>query len=562
MKNKRIIEKIISVTLAFCLVFSFSPASAFAQIEAENPQSDELEATQEEQHEVEAGAEAEAEAAPEAPEVAPEAAGVLAPEVVEPSESATAPSEETVSLSFSTTYISMENNPTMSVDGVTYLLESVDGKPTLKLPKSLAATSDIKLATYSAYNKPFLLDADYDYANSMYPVSLHVWEIANVGTAAKPKLKATHLSGLTDVLKYAGCSVRTLEPQGVRLVTSIPESTRSNLIDGDVSGYTLLETGTIVQWTSQVDNASLTWDSTTMRGKAYDRAASRDAVYRNENGVIKYSNVLTGFSDEQCKPLLSLRSYMLLQKDGKNYYLYGGTVTRSIGYIASQNANEFGKGTLGYRFIWKAIHAAYGDALDESLNYVDWDIREHVGNFYQYDDQENSTSLDWGCESVALTDLIIGFGYDLDMDYLYDTYLTHSTWDFVHAYAGDARAKTGIGMVCPPGITDCANRFLVAQGARERAYNMTGNSLDQLLEYIDLGYPVLCWITTKLDDPLLTNLVQEGYRAYGNVHCVCVWGYDETHVKLSDSIFGWVWRDRDTFADIYDKCGRMSVVVL
>jgi hypothetical protein len=37
--------------------------------------------------------------------------------------------------------------------------------------------------------------------------------------------------------------------------------------------------------------------------------------------------------------------------------LYGGTVTRSIYYVAKQNADTYKSGTAGYKFVHKIIDA-------------------------------------------------------------------------------------------------------------------------------------------------------------------------------------------------------------
>ena len=43
----------------------------------------------------------------------------------------------------------------------------------------------------------------------------------------------------------------------------------------------------------------------------------------------------------------------------------GGTVERSIGYIAYQNRNSFGNETEAYEYVWDIIHYVYGDIYDK-----------------------------------------------------------------------------------------------------------------------------------------------------------------------------------------------------
>ena len=44
--------------------------------------------------------------------------------------------------------------------------------------------------------------------------------------------------------------------------------------------------------------------------------------------------------------------------------IYGGTVYRSIGYIAYQNRNAFKTGSEAYNYVWNIIHYVYGDQYD------------------------------------------------------------------------------------------------------------------------------------------------------------------------------------------------------
>ena len=82
--------------------------------------------------------------------------------------------------------------------------------------------------------------------------------------------------------------------------------------------------------------------------------------------MVQYTNVLVGFSNEQCVDDIAMRPYITLRDaDGNTYTLYGGIVNRSIGYIAYQNRGAFTPGTNAYNYIWDIIHFVYGDAYDE-----------------------------------------------------------------------------------------------------------------------------------------------------------------------------------------------------
>ena len=82
--------------------------------------------------------------------------------------------------------------------------------------------------------------------------------------------------------------------------------------------------------------------------------------------LTQYTNVLVGFSDDQCIPDIVMRPYIILSDaEGNQVTLYGGSIYRSIGYIAWQNRNVFQPGSASYDYVWGIIHHVYGDRFDE-----------------------------------------------------------------------------------------------------------------------------------------------------------------------------------------------------
>ena len=72
-----------------------------------------------------------------------------------------------------------------------------------------------------------------------------------------------------------------------------------------------------------------------------------------------------GFQDEHLNKDIAMRPYMKLQDaQGKTVVVYGGTVYRSIGFVAYQNRNAFKPGTASYSYVWGIIHKAYGKQFD------------------------------------------------------------------------------------------------------------------------------------------------------------------------------------------------------
>lgn len=439
-------------------------------------------------------------------------------------------------------------NGHIDIDGVSYPL-SADGA--IELPEPIDAQSPARFATFYVYNDPN--DA---FADTSYPTAMYVWELSY--DVANGIYSSTRLKAFDNALKYAGCSVRAIGKTGIRIVTEVPKPLKSALCGSGSSGYRLLEYGTAVQWDStlQANDDDLTLDTTTLTSSAYNKQTNSDPIYKETSSSVKYTGVLVGFSDEAIKRDLSIRPYMKLVDDtGRVQVLYGGVVHRSIGYIASQNYNAFGKGTVGYNFIWRMIHLKYGEALDAQLGYVNWDIRAHVPELFQ------NPELPWGCESVSLVITLRAMGYNVGKTEIYDSYMSHSSWDYVNAFAGDAYNKTGIGEAYPPAIVAAANRYLATHGAAERAVNLSGASFSTLLEYIDKGYPVLVWTTMYMREPKPWGMSLYGYRPYGNEHCVVMYGHSGG-IQVSDPLSGKVTRDYGAFASLYERCGYYAAVIV
>ena len=60
-----------------------------------------------------------------------------------------------------------------------------------------------------------------------------------------------------------------------------------------------------------------------------------------------------------------MRPYIKLRDEsGTVHTLYGGTVYRSIGYIACQSRSVFSPGSPAYAYVWDLIRNAYGSAFD------------------------------------------------------------------------------------------------------------------------------------------------------------------------------------------------------
>ena len=236
-----------------------------------------------------------------------------------------------------------DGKTTVTVDGKEYPIEEMNGTRYVNLPE----TGDL-LTIYS------FKDGTPTGSCTNYPTGMQVFRI----TRQEGGAKAEEITEFANLLNYAGCSIRLTGTKGIRMITGIGENARTALTGArGLGGYTLEEYGTVVMrgvGTPTLEN-SKSHNFAYKKGKA-------DPIFSRANGMIQYTNILVGFSLEDCKDTLTLRPYIKLKDTttGETVTLYGGCVSRSIGYIAKQNENTYKPGTAGYKYIHEIIDAVYG----------------------------------------------------------------------------------------------------------------------------------------------------------------------------------------------------------
>ena len=239
----------------------------------------------------------------------------------------------------------------VSIDGDRYPIQEDGEKRYVTLP---ASCSLLTIYTY--------VSGDATPSHTNYPTSMRVYRILREDTGATVE----HIPELDDLLIYNGCSIRVTGKQGIRMITGITKSNKAALTGSGLAGYTLMEYGTVVCW---ADNLPADENLTLSKGCArYNYAYKRgvaDPVFARTGSTMQYTNVLVGFSLDECSKDLIMRPYIILRDaSGETVTLYGGSVQRSIGYIATQNRTVFPAGTSAYKYVWNIIHAVYGDAYD------------------------------------------------------------------------------------------------------------------------------------------------------------------------------------------------------
>ena len=187
-----------------------------------------------------------------------------------------------------------------------------------------------------------------------YPIGMRVYRFQREDTG----VTLTEITEFENLLNYAGCSIRLSGKKGIRMITGISQTKRSALKSkAGLSGYTLEEYGTVVM--RGVGTPTL--ENSQKHNYAYKKGKA-DPIFSRVDGMIQYTNVLVGFSLEDCAKDLVLRPYIKLKDmtTGETVTLYGGCVSRSIGYVAKQNENTYQPGTAGYKYVHEIIDAVYG----------------------------------------------------------------------------------------------------------------------------------------------------------------------------------------------------------
>ncbi len=246
-------------------------------------------------------------------------------------------------------YLDVTNKPefdgktTVTVDGAEYPIEEMNGTRYVNLPE----TGDL-LTIYS------FKDGTQEGSYTNYPTGMQVYRV----TRQEGGAKAEEITELANLLNYAGCSIRVSGKKGIRMITAIDQNVKKSLVSkAGLAGYTLEEYGTVVQWADTLGSDTLNLGN----GKsnfAYKKG-NADPIFAKVDGMIQYTNVLVGFADAQCQPDLVMRPYIKLKDTAtdETVTLYGGCVTRSIGYVAWQNRDTYKPGTASYKYVWSIIDA-------------------------------------------------------------------------------------------------------------------------------------------------------------------------------------------------------------
>ena len=234
------------------------------------------------------------------------------------------------------------------IDGLPYEVKADGDGRYVELPKA----GELLLVTYT-YN-----EGDGQDVHTQYPTGMKVYLVKDG--------QITHIPELDNLLQYSGSSIRISGKKGIRMITSIEKDKKTALTGKGLAGYTLVEYGTTLCFANEIpEGDGLVLGRSYARSNYAYKKNVADPVFATSGNLVQYTNVLVGFSLDQCKDDIAMRPYIILKNaQGKEFTLYGGTIYRSIGYIAYQNRTVFQPKTASYNYVWEIIHHVYGDKYD------------------------------------------------------------------------------------------------------------------------------------------------------------------------------------------------------
>jgi len=246
----------------------------------------------------------------------------------------------------------------VEVDGASYIVDE-DGKIWVK------ETTHKIVVTYKYAESTSTIEPTYNGQSGphyVYPTNMYVWYLTYDETEG---YSAERVSELDNFLTYKGTSIRMSGNQGIRIFTAVPSDKRSSLIRGQLisldamQDYKLVEYGTIFQWLST--SGELIYDpNRANRSIAYSAETGYDAIFTRQGSDIWYTGMLVNLQLELCDDELLLRPYMVLENAaGERVVIHGGTLQRTIGYVALQN-RDYKPDAASHNFIWNIIRAVYG----------------------------------------------------------------------------------------------------------------------------------------------------------------------------------------------------------
>lgn len=188
---------------------------------------------------------------------------------------------------------------------------------------------------------------------------------------------------------------------------------------------------------------------------------------------------------------------------------------------------------------------------------------------------KQNPQLPHGCEITSLTAVLNYYGADVDKMTMMKNYLPKEQFKMINgkkygpdpnvSYAGDPSDAQGTYSFAAP-IVKAAENYIVQSKMDLVAKNISGSTVDEIELHLELGIPVITWVTLDLSNPKTnggwtitgTNTF---HPMYTNLHAVVLVGIDGYNVEVMDPLKGIVQLNKQQFFDSYKALGEQAVVV-
>lgn len=168
-----------------------------------------------------------------------------------------------------------------------------------------------------------------------------------------------------------------------------------------------------------------------------------------------------------------------------------------------------------------------------------------------YEQDLQLPELPTGCEATALGTLLRMNGVYVTKFEIADAMPKSMTGEFVNHFWGNPYSKYNGWACMAPCSVKTANMFLDTD--YKIAVEHTGIDLEHL------SLPAVVWVTMYLQEPVPTKYESQGYKLFGNPHCVVVQCVDDERVCVIDPLVGIVEYPIVKFEEVYKALGSQAV---
>ncbi|MGM9950550.1 MAG: C39 family peptidase [Lysinibacillus sp.] len=183
--------------------------------------------------------------------------------------------------------------------------------------------------------------------------------------------------------------------------------------------------------------------------------------------------------------------------------------------------------------------------------------------------------LPHGCEITALTAVLDYYGADVDKvsmakDYLPKQAFTHEGDvkygpDPDEFYAGEPSSEQGTYSFAGP-VVQAADSYIADHEMDLVAENRSGSTPREIERYVELGIPVISWVTLDLSEPQTRGGwwiagKDTFHDMYTNLHVVVIVDITENAMEVMDPLKGIVQLNRQQFFNSYEALGEQAVIL-